>query len=177
MALPTKASISEVLRPAQKSHRETEQSLGSRNKRGGVGMSVCRYCSGTSLNYRQIAMSLIDTRELMQRSWCKPVSPAPSGHCNHYFQRLCTLIVENEAEVRIREEMKKGCDTGYAPAASSCEGANNPDTCTVTALDVITAFAVPNLNCSSQSQSIFSGLAALRVAPSRFFTQFTSDWQ
>jgi hypothetical protein len=32
--------------------------------------------------------------------------------------------------------------------------------------DVITAFAVPNLNCSSQSQSIFSGLDAFRVAPS-----------
>jgi len=42
------------------------------------------------------------------------------------------------------------------------------DTCTVTALDVITAFAVPNPNCSSQSQSVFSGLGALQVAlPSR----------
>ena len=40
------------------------------------------------------------------------------------------------------------------------------DACTVTTLDVITAFAVPNLNCSSQSQSIFSGLDAFRVAPS-----------
>ena len=40
------------------------------------------------------------------------------------------------------------------------------DACTVTTLDVITAFAVPNLNCSSQSQSIFSGLEAFRVAPS-----------
>jgi hypothetical protein len=62
-------------------------------------------------------------------------------------------------------ENKKGCDIGYAPAASSCEEANDPDTCTDTALDVITAFAVPNLNCSSQSQSIFSGLAATQVAP------------
>jgi hypothetical protein len=39
------------------------------------------------------------------------------------------------------------------------------DACTVTALDAITAFAVPNPNCSSQSQSVFSGLAAYRVAP------------
>ena len=39
------------------------------------------------------------------------------------------------------------------------------DACTVTTLDVITAFAVPNLNCPSQDQSIFSGLAASRVAP------------
>ena len=39
------------------------------------------------------------------------------------------------------------------------------DACTVTTFDVITAFAVPNLNCPSQDQSIFSGLAAPRVAP------------
>jgi hypothetical protein len=32
------------------------------------------------------------------------------------------------------------------------------DACTVTAPDAITAFAVPNPNCSSQSQSVFSGL-------------------
>jgi hypothetical protein len=37
------------------------------------------------------------------------------------------------------------------------------DTCTVAALDAITAFAVPNPNCSSQSQSVFSGLVALQV--------------
>jgi hypothetical protein len=38
------------------------------------------------------------------------------------------------------------------------------DTCTVTALDAITAFAVPNPNCSSQSQSVFSGLVVNQVA-------------
>jgi len=38
------------------------------------------------------------------------------------------------------------------------------ETCTVAALDVITAFAVPNPNCSSQNQSVFSGLGALQVA-------------
>ena len=38
----------------------------------------------------------------------------------------------------------KGCDIGYALAASSCEGANSVEACTVTALDAITAFAVPN---------------------------------
>jgi len=59
----------------------------------------------------------------------------------------------------------KGCDIGYALAISSCEGANSVDACTVTALDAITAFAVPNPNRSSQSQSVFSGLVALRVAP------------
>jgi len=59
----------------------------------------------------------------------------------------------------------KGCDIGYAPAICSCERADSVDTCTVAALDVITAFAVPNPNCSSQKQSVFSGLAALQVAP------------
>src|SRR5258708_38624020 len=58
----------------------------------------------------------------------------------------------------------KGCDIGYALAASSCEGANSVDACTVPALDAITAFAVPNPNCPSQDQSVFSGLAASQVA-------------
>src|SRR5437773_10066677 len=66
--------------------------------------------------------------------------------------RLCT------------SENSKGCDIGYALAASSCEGANSVDACTVTALDAITAFAVPNPNCPSQEQSVFSGLAANQVA-------------
>jgi hypothetical protein len=60
---------------------------------------------------------------------------------------------------------KKGCEVGYALAAGSCERANSVEACTVAALDVITAFAVPNPNCSSQSQSVFSGLVALQVAP------------
>src|SRR5215475_2212324 len=60
---------------------------------------------------------------------------------------------------------KKGRDCGYALATGSCEEANSVDACTVTTLDVITAFAVPNLNCPSLDQSIFSGLAASRVAP------------
>jgi len=58
----------------------------------------------------------------------------------------------------------KGCDIGYALAIGSCEEANSVDACTVTALDAITAFAVPNPNCPSQDQSVFSGLAANQVA-------------
>jgi hypothetical protein len=54
-----------------------------------------------------------------------------------------------------RREKGKGCDIGYALAASSCEGANRVETCTVTALDAITAFAVPNPNCPSQSRRFF----------------------
>jgi len=49
----------------------------------------------------------------------------------------------------------KGCDIGYALATSSCEGANSVEACTVTALDVIVAFAVPNPNCPSQSGRFF----------------------
>ena len=49
----------------------------------------------------------------------------------------------------------KGCDIGYALATSSCEGANSVEACTVTALDAITAFAVPNPNCPSQSRRFF----------------------
>ncbi|HEY6352422.1 MAG TPA: hypothetical protein VI636_23745, partial [Candidatus Angelobacter sp.] len=50
---------------------------------------------------------------------------------------------------------------GYALAANSCEGVNSVDACTVTALDAITAFAVPDPNGSSQSPSVFSGLGVL----------------
>jgi len=60
---------------------------------------------------------------------------------------------------------RKDCDIGYAPAICSCERAYSVDTCTVAALDVITTFAVPNPNCSSQNQSVFSGLVALQVTP------------
>ena len=49
----------------------------------------------------------------------------------------------------------KGCDIGCALAASSCEGANSVEARTVTALDAITAFAVPNPNCPSQSRRFF----------------------
>ena len=82
---------------------------------------------------------------------CKPVKAARSGA----VQRAVEQASEN----------RKGCDIGYALAIGSCEGANSVETCTVTAPDVITAFAAPNPNCPSQDQSVFSGLVALRVAP------------
>ena len=45
------------------------------------------------------------------------------------------------------DKNKRSCDIGYALAASSCEGVNSVDACTVTASDVIAAFATsgPNL--------------------------------
>ena len=39
---------------------------------------------------------------------------------------------------------RKGRDIGYALAVNSCEGAHDVESCTITAFDVITAFAVPN---------------------------------
>jgi len=60
---------------------------------------------------------------------------------------------------------RKGCDLGYALAANSCEGVNNVDACTVTALDAITAFAVPNPNGHLAAPSVFSGLEVQQVAP------------
>ena len=41
---------------------------------------------------------------------------------------------------------RKGCDFGYALADNSRERVPSVDACTVTALDAITAFAVPNPN-------------------------------
>jgi hypothetical protein len=75
-----------------------------------------------------------------------------------------------------RKKNYKGRDIGYALAVGSCEGASSVEACTVTAPDVITAFAVPNPNFSSQSQSVFSGLVVRRVAPPVRITQPTSDW-
>jgi len=54
-----------------------------------------------------------------------------------------------------RTQKKKGCDIGYALTTSSCEEADSVETCTVTAFDAITAFAVPNPNSSSQSSRFF----------------------
>ena len=71
-------------------------------------------------------------------------------------------------------EKGKGCDIGYALAANSCEGANSVETCTVTALDAITAFAVPNPNFSSQSGRFFRVWLPVRVAPTELITQPTS---
>ena len=51
------------------------------------------------------------------------------------------------------------------------------DPCTVAALDAIAAFAVPNPSSSSQSQPVFSGLAAPSGRPDGQITQPTSDWQ
>jgi hypothetical protein len=70
---------------------------------------------------------------------------------------LGARIFSVESLLRLRGTLGKGkgCDIGYALAASSCEGAFGVDACTVTALDAITAFAVPNPNYPSQSRRFF----------------------
>jgi hypothetical protein len=45
---------------------------------------------------------------------------------------------------------EKGRDIGYALAANSCERASSVEARTIAALDVITAFAVPNPSRPSQ---------------------------
>jgi hypothetical protein len=60
-----------------------------------------------------------------------------------------------ERQKRIIARRGKGRDIGYALAANSCEGVNSVEACTITALDVITAFAVPNPSCSSQTSWFF----------------------
>src|SRR5215813_5162245 len=59
----------------------------------------------------------------------------------------------------------KGRDFGYALAIRSCEGVNSVESCTITALDVITAFAVQTPTPPRRASRFFSGLLVLRVAP------------
>ncbi len=63
-------------------------------------------------------------------------------------------------------DKRKGCDIGYALAINSCEEVGDVETCTVTAPDAITAFAVPNPNSLSRRLLVFSGLVVRRVASS-----------
>jgi hypothetical protein len=49
----------------------------------------------------------------------------------------------------------KGCDIGYALAASSCEGADSVEHAPSQPFDAITAFAVPNPSFSSQRRRFF----------------------
>ena len=70
-----------------------------------------------------------------------------------------TVFDENKCAVTsgpyTENTKEKGCDIGYALATDSCEEADSEETCTVTAFDAITAFAVPNPNSSSQSSRFF----------------------
>jgi hypothetical protein len=74
---------------------------------------------------------------------------AELGATHHHTTRKANLSEEALAG------KGKGRDIGYALAASSCEEANSVEACTITALDAITAFAVPNPNRSSQSCRFF----------------------
>jgi hypothetical protein len=52
-------------------------------------------------------------------------------------------------------KIKKGCGIGCVLAANSCEGVSSVDARTVAAPDAITAFALPNPDCSSQGSRFF----------------------
>jgi len=113
--------------------------------------------------------------------WCNPVKTKRGGSVSRSLTTLSTTHVETgehderdngvgrpkgkSGATMCAGKNRKGCDIGYAPATNSCERASSVDTCTIAALDAITAFAVPDPNCSSQNQSVFSGLVALQVAP------------
>jgi len=58
--------------------------------------------------------------------------------------------------LRRREQAnREGCDIGYVLAANSCEGVGSVDACTIAAPDVITAFAVPSPDGTSQRCRFF----------------------
>jgi len=85
-----------------------------------------------------------------------PVERRVSVAIGHLGTRIFSVEPLLRGLVRRRKLGKgKGCDIGYALAVSSCEGANSVEACTVTALDAITAFAVPNPNCPSQNRRFF----------------------
>ena len=69
---------------------------------------------------------------------------------------------------------EKGCDIGYAPAIGSCERSYSVDTCTVAALDVITAFAVPNPNGPSRRICFHNVQRNLPVLTAGSCTTFTT---
>ena len=70
----------------------------------------------------------------------------------------------------------KGRDLGYALAAGSCEGANCVESCTITAFDVITAFAVPNPGFLLAESAGFFGSGCSSSCLAEQITQLTSDW-
>jgi hypothetical protein len=68
-------------------------------------------------------------------------------------------------------------DIGYAPAASSCEGVNSVDTCTVTASDVTAAFATSGPNLLLAKPVGFFGSERLANHFALAITQPTSEWR
>ena len=72
-------------------------------------------------------------------------------------------------------EKEKGRDLGYALAASSCEGVNSVESCTITAFDVITAFAVLTPAAPRRAAGFF-GSGRPPGCPGQRITQLTSDW-
>src|SRR5262245_59320218 len=89
---------------------------------------------------------------------------------------MAVLSYANNALVTLQvTENGKGCDIGYALTINSCEGVDDVEACTVTALDAITAFAVSNPNGLLAEPSVFSGLSVPADRSVERITQPTSD--
>src|SRR5215467_13608299 len=100
-------------------------------------------------------------------------------------QALFTAIVENGGKVwglksnvaDDDEPKRKGCDIGYALVADSCEGTDNVDTCTVTALGCDHCFRSSKPRRILAESVGFFGSGRSSGYPSERITQPTSDQQ
>ena len=100
------------------------------------------------------------------------IANAAADHLqNQAFQLLLlgrkTPVNIRQASTRLAGIMHtniKGCDIGYVLAGNSCEGVNDVETCTVTAPDATTAFAVPSPSALSQVRRFFRAWQSVRVA-------------
>ncbi len=94
-------------------------------------------------------------------------------------QQASAKVIRNEAPPTLTPERcamnGKGCDIGYALAVGSCERANSVETCTIAALDVITAFAVPNPDRFLAGAVGFFGSRCSSGCPVEQITQSTLD--
>ena len=97
---------------------------------------------GPRINYCANRSSALKQRESspVLRGYSQVLLKIGTGTFRAESQRRRISRVENDGD----DTKGKGCDIGYALAASSCEEANSVDACTVTALDATTAFAVPD---------------------------------
>ena len=96
---------------------------------------------------------------------CEPVARSAPGLQLVHQDAFRKLSVAVNSSVFVMAGNRKGCDIGYGLAANSCEGVNSVDTCTVTALDAITAFAVPSPSVLSQARRFFRAWRSVWVTP------------
>ena len=138
-----------------------------------VDSTRCRISNATSSLTKLVARAAFQARTIKTEK----TMTVGSHDRGHGKLSLGWSASKSERQQKIMTRNGKGCDIGYALAVRSCEGADSVETCTVTALDAITAFAVPNPNCSSQESVGFFGSGRSSGYPSERITQPTSDRQ